>query len=50
MVQKQEIMRKEVMNMVVSPSLHDVRQIAASGSYDVLPVSAQILSDFTTPI
>ncbi len=36
--------------MVVSPSLHDVRQIAASGSYDVLPVSAQILSDFTTPI
>ena len=36
--------------MVISPSLHDARQIAASGRYDVLPVSTQILSDFTTPI
>ena len=36
--------------MKLSPSLEEVRQIAASGNYDVLPVSCEILSDFTTPI
>ncbi|MBO4685565.1 MAG: anthranilate synthase component I, partial [Lachnospiraceae bacterium] len=32
------------------PTLEEVRQLAASGQYDVLPVSTEILSDFTTPI
>ena len=33
-----------------SPSLSEVRRISATGKYNVLPVSCEILSDFTTPI
>ena len=36
--------------MTISPNLSDVKRIAASGKYNVLPVSCEILSDFTTPI
>ena len=36
--------------MKVSPDLEKVKEIAAEGSYDVLPVSCEILSDFITPI
>ncbi len=36
--------------MKISPSLETVKTIAASGQYDVLPLSCEILSDFTTPI
>lgn len=36
--------------MKILPNLSDVREIAASGKYHVLPVSCEILSDFTTPI
>ena len=36
--------------MKISPSLSDVKKVAASGEYDVLPISCEILSDFTTPI
>ncbi len=36
--------------MKISPELREVRKIAAAGNYDVLPVSCEILSDFTTPI
>ena len=36
--------------MNISPSLSVVREIAATGKYNVLPVSCEILSDFTTPI
>lgn len=36
--------------MEVLPSLNDVKKIASAGKYDVLPVSCELLSDFTTPI
>ena len=36
--------------MEIRPALEDMRRIAGTGKYDVLPVSAEILSDFTTPI
>ena len=36
--------------MKILPSLSEVRQIAATGKYNVLPVSMEILSDFITPI
>ena len=36
--------------MNIMPSLEEVRTFAASGQYDVLPVSTEILSDFITPI
>lgn len=36
--------------MRFSPDLKEVMQTAKSGAYDVLPVSCEILSDFTTPI
>ena len=36
--------------MKVVPSIEEIRSIAASGKYDVVPVSCEILSDFTTPI
>ena len=36
--------------MVISPAFSEVEKIAASGQYDVVPVSCEILSDFTTPI
>ena len=32
------------------PELSEARKIAETGQYDVLPVSCEILSDFTTPI
>jgi len=36
--------------MIVSPDFSTVAEIAATGRYDVLPVSCEILSDFITPI
>lgn len=36
--------------MKILPTLSEVRKIAAAGTYQVLPVSLEILSDFTTPI
>ena len=36
--------------MVISPAFSEVEKIAASGQYDVVPVSCEILSDFITPI
>ena len=36
--------------MVYSPSLTKVKEIAASGKYNILPVSCEILSDICTPI
>jgi len=36
--------------MKVVPSIDEVRKIAESGKYDVVPLSCEILSDFTTPI
>lgn len=32
------------------PALAEVQQIAATGKYDVLPVSCEMFSDFITPI
>ncbi len=37
-----------MMNLL--PELEEVKRIAESGRYSVLPVSCEILSDFTTPI
>ena len=36
--------------MKVVPTLEEVKSIAKTGKYDVVPVSCEILSDFTTPI
>ncbi len=36
--------------MEILPNLNDVKKIASAGKYDVLPLSCEILSDFTTPI
>lgn len=36
--------------MKILPSLETVKEIAASGKYDILPVSCEILSDICTPI
>ncbi|MBR6172533.1 MAG: anthranilate synthase component I [Eubacterium sp.] len=36
--------------MVISPELSKIRSIAASGGYNVCPVSTELLSDFITPI
>lgn len=36
--------------MKISPALSDVKKIAASGEYKVLPLSCEILSDIITPI
>ncbi len=36
--------------MKIVPTLDGVRAIAATGKYNVLPVSCEIFSDFTTPI
>ena len=36
--------------MKIQPAFVEVKEIAASGRYNVLPVSLEILSDFTTPI
>ena len=37
-------------NMEVSLSLEEVKKEAASGQYNVIPISCEILSDFITPI
>lgn len=36
--------------MKILPNLDEVKKIAATGAYHVLPLSCEILSDFTTPI
>lgn len=36
--------------MKIVPNLSEVKKIAASGKYHVVPISCEILSDFTTPI
>ncbi|MCD8037214.1 MAG: anthranilate synthase component I, partial [Clostridiales bacterium] len=36
--------------MKIQPTLSEVKEIAAEGKYNVLPVSCEMLSDFTTPI
>ncbi len=36
--------------MKIRPALDEVKTIAAAGSYDVLPVSCEILADICTPI
>ncbi len=36
--------------MQIFPAFEEVQRIAAQGSYDVVPLSCEILSDFTTPI
>lgn len=36
--------------MTISPSLSEVKEIAKTGEYKVLPVSCEILSDICTPI
>lgn len=36
--------------MKILPTLSEVNRIAAAGQYNVLPLSCEILSDFTTPI
>ena len=36
--------------MKISPTLTEVKEIAKTGKYDILPVSCEILSDFITPI
>ncbi|MCR4702381.1 MAG: anthranilate synthase component I [Saccharofermentans sp.] len=36
--------------MKVMPSIEEVRELAKTGRYDVVPVSCEFLSDFTTPI
>ena len=36
--------------MKISPNLDDIRRIAATGKYNVLPISCEILSDICTPI
>ena len=41
---------QEGKSMKVSPDFEEVRRIAESGRYNVLPVSCEILSDILTPI
>ncbi len=36
--------------MKIFPSLNEIREIAQEQKYDIVPVSCEILSDFTTPI
>lgn len=36
--------------MNILPELNEVKRLAAEGSYKVVPVSCELLSDFTTPI
>ena len=36
--------------MKLLPTLSEAKEIAAKGNYDVLPLSCELLSDFTTPI
>ena len=37
-------------HMKISPTLTEVKEIAKTGKYDILPVSCEIFSDFITPI
>ena len=36
--------------MEFRPSLEEVKKISSTGRYDIVPISCEILSDFTTPI
>ena len=36
--------------MNILPKLVEVKRLAAEGNYNVVPVSCELLSDFTTPI
>ena len=36
--------------MKILPSLSFIQDLAATGTYNVLPVSCELLSDFITPI
>ena len=36
--------------MKIQPTFDEVKEFAATGHFNVLPVSLEILSDFTTPI
>ena len=36
--------------MQITPSIEEIRKIADSGTYNICPVSCEILSDFITPI
>ena len=36
--------------MRITPSLEEVKAIASTHKYDVVPLSCELLSDFTTPI
>ena len=36
--------------MDILPKLDEVKRLAAEGNYKAVPVSCEILSDFTTPI
>ncbi|MCR5755891.1 MAG: anthranilate synthase component I family protein [Acetatifactor sp.] len=36
--------------MEISPSIEEVKRLAQEGKYDVVPISCELLSDFTTPI
>ena len=36
--------------MKIMPDLTEVKKIASEANYNVLPVSLEMLSDFTTPI
>ena len=42
--------KKEANNMKILPELTKVKQIAAEGKYDIIPISTEILSDIRTPI
>ena len=43
-------MRRENTDMTITPSLDRAKELAATGRYDILPVSCELLSDFITPI
>ncbi len=47
---KELFIYREEKTMKILPDIREVREIAATGKYNVLPVSCEILSDFTTPI
>ena len=36
--------------MKIYPSIEEIKKIASTGEYKVVPVSSEILSDFITPI
>ena len=49
-VSRTEFLEERGINMQIRPGLEDIRKAAESGEYSVLPVSCELLSDFTTPI